>query len=156
MDLSRAQENVRNAMSNHPNAKTLIGLWSYNGPAIVKVVGERGKRSEYTAVTFDAEQASISNMEQGQLDCMLVQNPYEIGYQSVRLMAALIENNEAIVKEMFPKHGQPGGDIFETGVKVVVPNDKSPLKKEMFGEKAEFLTLEKFKAWLTKYGLSCS
>jgi ribose transport system substrate-binding protein len=57
---------------------------------------------------------------------------------------------------MFPHHGDPDGDIYDTGLKVVVPNDKSPLKKEMFGAKTEFLTLDKFREWLNKYKLTGS
>src|SRR5438552_1689588 len=37
-DRTRAQENVRNAMTNHPGLNVLVGIWSYNAPAIVDVV----------------------------------------------------------------------------------------------------------------------
>jgi ribose transport system substrate-binding protein len=57
---------------------------------------------------------------------------------------------------MFPQHDEPEGDIYDTGLKVVVPDDKSPLKKEMFGAKTEFLTLEKFRGWLNTYKLTGS
>src|SRR5207302_2190227 len=32
IDLKKARENVRNAISNHPNLKVLVGIWSYNAP----------------------------------------------------------------------------------------------------------------------------
>ena len=50
----------------------------------------------------------------------------------------------------------PDGDIYDTGLKVVVPNEDSPLKKDMFGEKTEFLTLAQFREWLSKYNLTGS
>ncbi len=39
---------------------------------------------------------------------------------------------------------------------MVVPNTGSPLNRDMFGPKTEFLKLEEFKAWLTKYDLKGS
>jgi ribose transport system substrate-binding protein len=67
------------------------------------------------------------------------------------------EKDEAAIKEMYPRLGEPGGDIYTTGVRVVVPDESSPVKKEMFDEKAvEFLTLEQFRNWLAEYGLKSS
>jgi ribose transport system substrate-binding protein len=59
---------------------------------------------------------------------------------------------------MFPDASQPEGDVFTTGLRMVVPNDQSPIKKDDFDPKAkvEFMTLPTFQAWLTKYGLKSS
>jgi ribose transport system substrate-binding protein len=156
MDRTRARENVRNAISNHPKVNVLVGIWSYNGPAIVDVVRQMKRRQDFTIVTFDAEPIAIKDMEQGQLDCMMVQNPFDIGLQMVRLMTALITKNQAEIDKMFPKYGQPEGDLYITGLKLVVPDEGSPLKREMFGEQTEFLKLSDFKAWLAKFGLEGS
>jgi ribose transport system substrate-binding protein len=155
-DRTRAKENVRNAITNHPAVNTLVGIWSYNGPAIVSVVRELGRRNDFTIVTFDAEPIAIEQMAQGDLDCMLVQNPFDICYQGVRAMAALVEKKDDVIKEMFPRLGQPDGDLYITNVKLVVPDRGSPLKAGMFSSSTEFLKLEQFRAWLAKYGLKGS
>lgn len=157
MDRPRARENVRNAIQNHKGKlTTLVGIWSYNAPAITDVVKELGVRKDFTIVAFDAEPIAIQEIGAGNIDAMVVQNPYEMGYQGVRLMKALYENDQKTVKAMLPRHGQPDGDLYDTGLKVVVPNDKSPLGPSLFGSKTEFLTLDKFKAWLSKYRLEGS
>jgi len=56
-DRSKAQQNVRDAMANHPGLNCLVGIWSYNAPAIVDVVKEKGVRKQFTVVTFDADSA---------------------------------------------------------------------------------------------------
>jgi ribose transport system substrate-binding protein len=155
-DRTKAKENVRNAISNHPNARILAGIYSYNAPAIVDVVKELGKRSEIKILCFDAEPIAIQQMGQGQIDAMIVQNPYQMGYQSVKFLKALITDDQATEKEMFPKLGEPDGDIFDTGLKVVVPNAESPIKNDGFGPKTEYLTLDVFQAWLKKYKLAGS
>jgi ribose transport system substrate-binding protein len=155
-DHIRARENVRTAMSNHPNLKFLVGIWSYNAPAITDVVSQKGVRDKYTIVTFDAEPIAVDEMGKGNIDAMVVQNPYEMGYQGVRLMKALVENDEATIKQMLPHHGEKDGDIYDTGLKVVVPDEGSPLKADMFDKKVTFLKLSDFRKWLEKYKLTGS
>lgn len=155
-DRTRAKENVRNAIRNHPELNTLVGIWSYNAPAIADVVRELDKRSTMTIVAFDAEPNAIEQMSAGFIDAMIVQNPFEMGYQAIRLMKALHTDDKGTVAEMLPKLGEPGGDVYDTGLKVVVPDEGSPLKPEQFDSKTEFLKLSEFKAWLAKYGLTGS
>ena len=156
MDLSKARENVRNALQNHTDLKTLVGIWSYNAPAIVDVVTEAGRRKDFTIVVTDAEPIAITQMEEGQIDAMIVQNPYQMGYDSLRLAKALLGKDEATVKEMFPNAGQPGGDIRETGLKVVVPDNSTAIAKDLLAPGTELLKLSEFKEWLKKYNLTGS
>jgi len=155
-DRTRAKENVRNAITNHPDAKVLAGIYSYNAPYIVDVVKELGKRDAVKILCFDAEPTAIRQMQQGQIDVMMVQNPYEMGYLSVKYLKALITDDQATQNEMFPNLGQPDGDLLITGLKVIVPDARSPIKNERFDSKTEYLTLEAFKAWLDEKKLTGS
>ena len=155
-DRPTAQENVRNALTNHPDVKTLVGIWSYNAPAIVDVVRERKVRDKVSVVVFDAEPQAIQYMQEGDIDVMVVQDPYAMGYQSVKMLKALYEKDEKTLAEMLPNHGQPDGDIFDTGLKVVVPNEKSPIKADQLTGKVQFMPLGEFQEWMNKYGLTGS
>lgn len=157
MDKSKASENVRNAITNHNDLVALVGIWAYNAPAIAKVVTERKVRDKVCVATFDAQPAAIEDMAQGNIDVMVVQNPFDMGLQSVRLLKAMLTNDEATVKQMFPNAGQPDGDIYTTGLRVVVPSAESPVKATLFDSKVvEFMLLPDFKAWLAKYKLTGS
>lgn len=155
-DRPRARENVRNAIANHPKLSVLVGIWSYNAPAIVDVVRELNRRKDFTVVVFDAEPQAITALGEGNIDAMVVQNPFRMGYDSIRMLAALVGDNKDVLAEMLPNFGKPDGDIFDTGLKVVVPNADSLLKADQFDKGVEFLTLDKFQEWLKKYGLSGS
>jgi ribose transport system substrate-binding protein len=156
-DRTKARDNVRNAIRNHPDLKVLVGIWSYNAPAIVDVVKEMNKRTAFTIVTFDAEPLAIQQgISKGYIDAMVVQNPYQMGYQGVRLLKALAQKDEKTIKEILPNLGKPDGDIYDTGLKVVVPDEGSPLKADMFSPKTEFLKFSDFQTWLTKYNLTGS
>jgi ribose transport system substrate-binding protein len=155
-DKALARENVRNAIRNHAGLNVLVGIWSYNAPAIVDVVRELDRRKDFTVVVFDAEPGAITAMKDGQIDAMVVQNPFLMGYQGVKLMKAMIADDKAVISELLPNHGQPEGDIIDTGLKVIVPGDDSPLKADQFDKSVEFLALPAFQDWLTKYGLTGS
>jgi ribose transport system substrate-binding protein len=156
LDRNRAQDNVRNAITNHPEANVLVGIWSYNAPAIVHVVRELDRRQDFTIAVFDAEPVAIKDMEEGFIDVMVVQNPFKMGYDGVKLMKALIEKDAATMHEMLPRQGEEGGDVLDTGLKLVVPDEGSPLEASSFGPTTEFLKLGEFKAWLDKYALEGS
>ena len=159
VDRARARDNVRQSIDQNKNLNVLVGIWSYNAPAIVDVVKERDARTKFTIVTFDAEQLAITQMADGMIDAMVVQNPFGMGYESVRYCFAKLTNDEKTSKELFPRLGEPGGDILDTGLKVVVPDKGSPLAADMFssfGAGVEFLSLTEFQEWLKKYKLTSS
>lgn len=157
MDLAKARDNVRNAIQNHKELVALVGIWAYNAPAIADVVNETSSRDKYVVATFDAQDLAIAAMEKGQIDVMVVQNPFDMGVQTVRLLKAMIQDDQAVLKEMFPNQGQPNGDVYTTGLRVVVPDKNSPVKRELFDPKVvEYMDLPEFQAWLKKYGLTSS
>lgn len=157
-DRNRARDNVRDVITKYPDLSLLVGIWSYNAPAIVDVVKEKNARDKFTIVTFDAEAIAIQQMGEGMIDAMVVQNPFAMGYESVRYAFAKAQGDQDTLKSMFPNMGQAGGDILDTGLKVVVPPG-SPLKSEMFesfGKSVEFLDLPAFQTWLKQYDLTSS
>lgn len=157
MDLTKARDNVRNAIQNHQDAVAQIGIWAYNAPAIADVVKETGTRDKFVVGTFDAQDLAIAAMEKGNIDVMVVQNPFDMGVQTVKLLKAMIQDDQATIKAMYPNLGKEDGDIYTTGLRVVVPDAKSPVTAKMYDPKVvEFMLLPDFKAWLKKYGLHSS
>ena len=165
-DHSRARDNVRTALVNHPDVKALVGIWAYNAPAIAEVVAERGIRDQVSIFTFDAAAQAIEHMANGNIDCMIVQNPFEMGVQTVRLLLAMQDGQDAILMSMFPDYDKPGGDKFTTGLRLIIPDDwennenapisKKDLESAVSAGTLEVLSLSVFREWLKKYGLSSS
>ena len=150
------RKNVRTAIGNHKEALTaLVGIWSQNIPAAVDVVTQDGSRDKFKLYSFDADPATIKAMGEGNVDAMVVQNPYRMGYDSMKLLKAVVDKDEKTQKEMLPNLGQPGGDVYNTGLKIVVPDD-SPLQPETFDQHTEFLKLQVFRQWLDKLKLTGS
>ncbi len=167
MDLAKARDNVRSSLVNHPHLAALVGIWAYNAPAIAEVVQERGVRQKTTVVTFDAHAAAIEHMAADRIDAMIVQNPFEMGLKTVRLLLAMHENDSRAVEELFPNAGKPDGDLHTTGLRLVIPDPRGtaagkggdgvsidPAEFEVPG--IEVMPLSRFREWLGTYGLSSS
>ena len=151
-----ARKNVRDAIDRQADLDMLVGIWSYNTPAIVDIVKEMDVRKRIKVVGFDADPPAVAGMEQGFVDVLLIQNPYEMGYQGVRLLKAILDSDQSTIRDILPNQGQENGDIHDTGLKIVAPNEGSPLKGDMFQKNTQFLSLGEFKAWLDEHGLTGS
>lgn len=154
----KARDNVRNAITDYPQELVaLVGIWAYNAPAIAQTVAERNAQGKYVIATFDADAQAIKEMDKGNIDVMVVQNPFDMGYKTVKLLKAMHLDDKQTVKEMFPKEGEEDGDVYTTGLRVVAPAEKTPLKQELFDKDVvEYMTLPQFQEWLKKYNLKSS
>jgi ribose transport system substrate-binding protein len=83
----KAKANVEDTLVNTPDIAGLVGLWSYNGPAILSAVKEAGKVGKVKIVCFDEEDDTLAGVAAGEIEVTIVQQPFEFGYQSVKLMS---------------------------------------------------------------------
>lgn len=156
-DRPKARKNVEDLLNQHPECDMLVGIWAYNTPQIVNVVEDRGIRDKTKVVCFDAAQDSIRGMAQGSVDVMVVQNPYQMGSEGVKLMHALITDDQSTVDTMFPNYAQEGeADIYRTELRVVAPDEGTPLTKDLFEESTVFFKNSEFQEWLKERGLISS
>ncbi len=86
-DRVRAQKNVEDTLVKYPDVACLVGLWSYNGPAILNAVKSAGKTGAVKIVCFDEEDETLAGVAAGQIFGTIVQQPYEFGRQAITRMA---------------------------------------------------------------------
>ena len=51
------------------------------------------KRAEVKMVGFDAEKALIDGLKAGQIDALVVQNPFKMGYEGVKAVVSKIKGD---------------------------------------------------------------
>jgi ribose transport system substrate-binding protein len=98
-DRVRAKQNVADTLVKNPEVACLVGLWSYNGPAIVNAVKDAGKTGKVKIVTFDEENDTLQGIKDGAIEATVVQNPYEFGHQAVTLMAKKLRGEDIAIPE---------------------------------------------------------
>jgi ribose transport system substrate-binding protein len=86
-DPARAQKNAEDTLVKYPDIGALVGLWNYNGPAILNAVRGANKIGKVKIVCFDDEDDTLAGIASGAIYGTVVQNPFEFGRQSVTLMA---------------------------------------------------------------------
>lgn len=98
-DRVRARANVSDAMVKHPDIAGLVGLWSYNGPAILNAVKEANKIGQVKIVCFDEEEQTMTGVKDGSIYGTIVQQPFEFGYQAITLMEKVLRNDRTSIPE---------------------------------------------------------
>ena len=96
-DRVRAKANVLDTIVKYPDVACLVGLWSYNGPAILNAVKESNKVGAIKIVCFDEEDETLQGVKDGAIFATVVQQPYEFGYQAIKLMAKVCGGDKAAI-----------------------------------------------------------
>ena len=96
-DHARAMSNVLDTLAHYPHIAGLVGLWSYNGPAILNAVRSMHKTDKVKIVCFDDEDATLEGIRSGAIYATVTPQPYQFGYQSVKLLAALATGNKSAI-----------------------------------------------------------
>jgi ribose transport system substrate-binding protein len=80
----------------------LVGLWAYNPPAILAAVeAKEGLKGKVKIVAFDEDKETLRGIREGSIAGTVVQQPYQFGYESVKMMATLAKGD----RSMLPKDG---------------------------------------------------
>jgi ribose transport system substrate-binding protein len=138
-----AIRNVNDAITKYGDKiNGFLGIWSYNGPAIVKAVQQAKIRDKVKIVCFDGDPETLKNLQTRMIDATVVQKPYEFGRLSTKLLFLINRKGySAAMEELKPELDKLGmsvkGNIIDTGVEVVTPDNAAP-----FLEKLKKLGLE--------------
>ena len=103
-DSVRAKANVSEMLVGHPEVAALVGLWSYNGPAILNAVRDAGRVGQVKIVAFDEDDETLTGVKSGAIVGTVVQQPYEFGYQSVTLLEKALTGDRSGIP--------PGHQVF--------------------------------------------
>jgi ribose transport system substrate-binding protein len=103
-DSVRAKANVSEMLVSHPEVAALVGLWSYNGPAILNAVRDAGRVGQVKIVAFDEDDETLTGVKSGAIVGTVVQQPYEFGYQSVTLLEKALTGDRSGIP--------PGHQVF--------------------------------------------
>ena len=94
-DRVRAKANAADTLVTTPDIAGMVGLWSYNGPAIVSAVKEANKVDKVKIIAFDEEDATLNGVQDGSIYATVVQQPFEFGYQSIAMMAKILDGDRS-------------------------------------------------------------
>jgi ribose transport system substrate-binding protein len=127
-DPVRAQKNVEDTLVKYPEVACLVGLWSYNGPAILNAVKRAGKTGQVKIVCFDEDAQTLTGVAAGEIYGTVVQQPYEFGKQAITRTALSLRGDKAAFpssgKQIIPTISLKQADVaeFQTKLKKMLGN----------------------------------
>jgi ribose transport system substrate-binding protein len=128
IDQGRAKRNVEDALAATPDVACLVGFYSYNTPRIYEVLKESGKLGQIKVIGFDEDPITLGGVKEGSIVGTVVQQPFEWGYQGMKLMAANLEGD----KSGIPADGLiivPGKVIDQANVDQFMADMKAMMSK---------------------------
>lgn len=122
IDMTRARRNVEDALAANPDIDCMVGFYSYNPPRIYEVLKESGKLGEIVIVAFDEDPITLGGVREGTIAGTVVQQPYEWGYQGMKLMAAFLEGDSASI---------PGDKLVIVPTKIIDQSNVDDFEAEL-------------------------
>ena len=82
---------VSNTLRAHPD---LVGVFASFEPSVfgtMSALTSSGKKNQVTVVGYDADDAEVQALKDGKIAALVVQTPYEMGYQSVTQVSKVLK-----------------------------------------------------------------
>lgn len=99
-DSEKARQRMETMLTQHPD---LAGVFASNEPNVIGAGGvleERKLAGKVKLVGFDAAESEIQYLEKGVVQALIVQDPFKMGYEGVRVLVELIRSSKAPGKRL--------------------------------------------------------
>ncbi|HEX8144134.1 MAG TPA: sugar-binding protein [Pyrinomonadaceae bacterium] len=96
-DPSRAGQNVFQALKDHPDLAGMVGLWSYNGPAILRTLRSVDKVGKVKIICFDDDRDTLDGIKEGAIFGTVAQQPFEYGYQAIQVAGKILRGDRSAI-----------------------------------------------------------
>jgi len=98
-DRAKAKANVEDALTRYSDMTGMAGLFEYNPPLMMEALERVGKLGKIKIMDFDENQTMLQGIKDGTVVATVVQNPYQYGYQSIKVLNELHKGNKSVIPE---------------------------------------------------------
>lgn len=96
-DRAKAKTYVEDTLTRNPDVGCMVGLFAYNPPIILEALGRMNQLGKVKVVAFDEADETLEGVTAGHVHGTVVQNPYEYGYQSIKLLKAIAAGDSSVI-----------------------------------------------------------
>jgi ribose transport system substrate-binding protein len=122
IDNARAKRNVEDTLTAHPEVNCMLGIYSYNIPQIYQALKEGNALGKITVTGFDDDPVTLGGIKEGTIVGTVVQQPFEWGYQGMKLMAKILEGD---------KSGVPANTLVIVPTKIIDKSNVDDYSKQL-------------------------
>jgi ribose transport system substrate-binding protein len=126
VDFAKARQNVDDVLVANPEITCMVGFYSNNPPKIFEALQAAGRLGDITVIAFDEDPITLGAVRDGSFAGTVVQQPFEWGYQGMKLMAQYLGGDHSMIPEdgliIVPTKviDQGNVDQFETDLKAAL------------------------------------
>jgi len=111
------EEKAYEMLTKYENITAFYGTSSYNGMGIAAAAKSLKRKDDMYVITFDRIDENLQLLEKGEIDAIVEQQPFEMGYRSVKTMMDLLEN-------------RPVQEVYHTDVSILRSSDLTVEKSQ--------------------------
>lgn len=90
----QGQTKLAEVLDQHDDLVAVVGMNARHGGVMLDVLAE-SDRQDVKIIAFDAEQATLDGIASGQIYASVAQDPYQFGYEAVRVIQNMRNRDEA-------------------------------------------------------------
>ncbi len=109
-DLAKSLAAAENILTAHPDLNGIFASSEASSLGSIKALETRGMAGRVRLITFDFSDRHVEALRNGTIDIMLVQDPYRIGYETVKALAGHL-------------NGKPPARKLDMPARVIVKKD---------------------------------
>jgi ribose transport system substrate-binding protein len=126
-DPVRAQNNAADTLVKYPNIACLVGLWDYDGPAILRAIRTAGVAGKVKEVCFDDLPDTLAGVASGDIYGTVVQQPFKFGEDAITLMAKYLGGDKSALAGVDGKIYIPTIEVTKSNIAEIQANEKAML-----------------------------
>lgn len=93
-NVESAREATRQMIAEHPQINVIVTFNEWTSLGVGYAIKELGLAEETKVVAFDSNVVSVGMLETGEVDALIVQNPYAMGYLGIECAYRLINDGQ--------------------------------------------------------------
>lgn len=124
-DRVKAKANCEDVMLRYPNLSGVVGLFAYNIPACLEALKQTKSLGSIKLFAFDEANEVLQGIQDGNVVGTVVQNPYQYGYQSIKLLREILAGTPDAV---------PQSKFIDIPARVIDPSNVSAFWADLKGK----------------------
>jgi len=118
-DRARSLDRATDILTAHPELNGFFASNESSTVGVVQALKQKGLAGKVILVGFDSSPNLIDDLKAGAIDALVLQNPFKMGYESVKAMVAKL-------------NGQTPPKVIDTGVKLLTKDNlETPEMKDL-------------------------
>ena len=119
-DPARSRAAAENILTGHPSLAGIFASSEASSIGTIHAIRSRNLSGKIKLVTFDSSQDHVQGLKDGTIDVMLVQDPFRLGYEAVKSLAAKLSGRTPARRLDLPARAIVKADLDQPDVRALL------------------------------------